>query len=179
MATVAAVVGLLGGGLASCGGGSDQPSAAQVRAYVAAVEKVRLPVNGLLEGADPIFAALAAKKITGQQASDRFDALERAFAGYLVKVQEITPSNPALAAINRPYADTYIDEDNYLATMAADLVDGNYDNLPNTQDQQRRAIIAWRTRLQILADRAGVTLPADIQQAGRGEIAPDPGGDGS
>jgi len=45
-------------------------------------------------------------------------------------------------------------------------------NLPSTQDQQRLAIIEWRTQLQLAAARAGFALPADIQQAGRGEIAP-------
>jgi hypothetical protein len=45
-------------------------------------------------------------------------------------------------------------------------------NLPSTQDQQRLTIIEWRTQLQLAAARAGFALPADIQQAGRGEIAP-------
>jgi hypothetical protein len=173
-AFVAAVAGVSSVGLAGCGGGSTQPKADEVRSYVTAVEKVRLPVNDLLEGADPIFDDLHDKKITPQQASDRFDALERRFAGYLVMVQKIAPSNPVLAAINRPYANTYFFEDNYLATMASDLAEGDFDNLPNTQDQQRLAIIIWRTKLQVIADKAGVTLPADIQQAGRGEIAPAP-----
>lgn len=173
-AVVTVIGGLLAVGLAGCGGGSNQPSAAQLDSYVAAVEKVRLPVNDLLEGADPIFEDLHDKKITPQQASDRFDALERTFAGYLVKMQEITPANPVLAVINRPYANTYFYEDNYLATMASDLAEGDFDNLPNTQDQQRFAIIAWRTKLQVIADRLSVSLPADIQQAGRGEIAPAP-----
>jgi hypothetical protein len=56
--------------------------------------------------------------------------------------------------------------------LASDLAEGNFGNLPDTQDQQRLAIIEWRTRLQLAATRAGFTLPADIQQAGRGEIAP-------
>lgn len=171
---IVALAGLSGAGLAGCGGGSKQPTAAEVRRYVAAVEKVRLPVNDLLESADPIFDDLHDKKITPQQASDRFDALERRFAGYLVMVQQIPPSNAMLAALNRPYANTYFFEDNYLATMASDLAESDFDNLPNTQDQQRLAIIIWRTKLQIIADKAGVTLPADIQQAGRGEIAPAP-----
>jgi hypothetical protein len=44
--------------------------------------------------------------------------------------------------------------------------------LPNTQSQQRAAIIEWRTQLELLAGAVGVHLPADLQQAGRGEIAP-------
>lgn len=168
---------LLSLGIAGCaGGGSSQPTAAEINRYVAAVEQVRLPVNDLLEAADPIFGALHDKRISAQTASARFDALERRFAGYLVAVQRISPGNPVLAALNRPYANTYFFEDSYLATMAADLADGDFDNLPDTQDQQRLAIVIWRTRLQVVADKTGVTLPADLQQAGRGEIAPAPEG---
>jgi hypothetical protein len=63
-------------------------------------------------------------------------------------------------------------EDSYLSTLASDLNEGDFDNLPDTQDQQRLAIIVWRTQLQIVARRDHVRLPADIEQAGRGEIAP-------
>ncbi len=38
------------------------------------------------------------------------------------------------------------------------------------------AVIEWRVQLQLAADQAGYLLPADIQQAGRGEIAPSPVG---
>jgi hypothetical protein len=38
------------------------------------------------------------------------------------------------------------------------------------------AIIQWRTDLTVLARRAALDLPADLQAAGRGEIAPSPGG---
>lgn len=41
---------------------------------------------------------------------------------------------------------------------------------------QRAAIIGWRTGLTVLAARAGVGLPADLQPSGRGEIAPLPDG---
>jgi hypothetical protein len=41
---------------------------------------------------------------------------------------------------------------------------------------QRLAIIEWRVQLQLAAAQAGYLLPADIQQAGRGEIAPSPTG---
>jgi hypothetical protein len=46
---------------------------------------------------------------------------------------------------------------------------------PDTQAAQRAAIIGWRTGLTVRANRAGVDL-ADLQQAGRGEIAPSPDG---
>ena len=49
--------------------------------------------------------------------------------------------------------------------------------MPDFQNEQRAAIIAWRTRLEVLADRWGATLPADLQVAGRGEISPSPTGD--
>ena len=82
------------------------------------------------------------------------------------------PSNKALARANKPYAYTYYLEDNYLSTLANDLNEGDFENLPNTQDQQRLDIIVWRTQMELLAKGDGVKLPADIQQAGRGEIAP-------
>ena len=61
--------------------------------------------------------------------------------------------------------------------LASGLGDGNLDSLPDTQNAQRQAIVAWRIALEVAAARVGLTLPADIQQAGRGEIAP--GLDGS
>jgi hypothetical protein len=48
--------------------------------------------------------------------------------------------------------------------------------LPNTQAEQRAAIIRWPTGLAVLARKARFALPADLQVAGRGEIAPSPQG---
>jgi hypothetical protein len=45
-----------------------------------------------------------------------------------------------------------------------------------TQSEQRAAIVEWRTGLTVLAHRVSLALPPDLQQAGRGEIAPSPGG---
>jgi hypothetical protein len=168
-----AVTALLASG---CGGGNGKVPAADVRNYVAAVEKVRLPVNTLLNGADPILDAYHAHRISPAQASARMSALEETFASYTLKMQQVDPSNSQLKAINAPYARTYFYEDSYLSTLASDLSEGDFDNLPNTQDAQRLAIIVWRTKLELIAASSGVTLPADIQQAGRGEIAPSPGG---
>jgi len=67
-------------------------------------------------------------------------------------------------------------EDAYLSALSAALPSGDFDHLPDTQASQRAAIIEWRTDLTVLASRLGVRLPADLQQAGRGEIAPSPGG---
>jgi hypothetical protein len=176
LAAVAAVAG--------CGGNGDSSSpaavpAADVRSYVSAVEQVRLPVNKLLEGADPILDGYRDHTLSPVQASRRMAKLEGTFAGYLLKVQQISPSDPQLAAINRPYANTYFYEDSYLATLAADLREGDFDNLPDTQGAQRLAIIMWRTKLEMIAARSGVALPGDLQQAGRGEIAPEPPSDAS
>jgi hypothetical protein len=143
-----------------------------LRAYIAQVEKVRLPVNSLLETADPILNGYQAGTITPDNASDELGDLEERFAHYLLAMQMIHPANPQLAKINAPYAHTYLLEDSYLATLASDLDDTSFDNLPNTQDAQRLAIIMWRTQLELVAARDGVRLPGDLQQAGRGEIAP-------
>jgi hypothetical protein len=151
-------------------------SAAELRSYVQQVEAVRLPVNALLERADPILEAAHDKKISPAVASGRMSTLEQEFADYTTQINALEPSNPTLAKLNAPYAHTYIYEDAYLATLASDLSGGDFDNLPDTQGAQRLAIIEWRTQLEILAKKAGVTLPADIQEAGRGEIAPSPEG---
>ena len=55
-------------------------------------------------------------------------------------------------------------EDAYLSALAAALPEGQFDHLPDTQAAQRAAIIDWRTRLTLLARRAGARLPADLQQ---------------
>jgi hypothetical protein len=152
-------------------------SAGQLRSYVSAVEAVRLPVNQLLNQADPILDAYHDHRITPAVAAARMGAVEQEFAALAVEMGTIAPANPALARINAPYAQTYVLEDSYLAALASGLADGNLDGLPSTQNAQRQAIVAWRIALEVAAARAGVTLPADLQQAGRGEIAP--GLDGS
>lgn len=152
-------------------------SAGQLRDYVTAVDAVRLPVNQLLNQADPILDAYHDHRIAPAAASARMGAMEQEFAGLAVAMGTIAPANPALAQINAPYAHTYVLEDSYLAALASGLADGNLDDLPNTQNAQRQAIVAWRIALEVAAARVGLTLPANIQQAGRGEIAP--GLDGS
>jgi hypothetical protein len=185
LCAAAAVVTLV----AACGSGAAAPadpgspaasgrpaspaiSAGQLRDYVSAVEAVRLPVNQLLDQADPILDAYHDHRITPAVASARMGAMEQQFAALTVEMDTIAPASPALARINAPYAHTYVLEDTYLAALASGLADHDVDDLPNTQNQQREAIIAWRTALQVAAARVGYVLPADIQQAGRGEIAP-------
>jgi hypothetical protein len=103
-------------------------------------------------------------------------ALELRFASFTVKVNSIEPSVPALRSLQDEYAHTYILEDAYLSALVSGLANDELDALPNTQAAQRAAIIGWRTGLTVLAARIGVTLPPDLQQAGRGEVAPSPGG---
>jgi hypothetical protein len=153
---------------------SRKPSAADVRAYVAQVEPVRLGVNQLLLGADPILDGLRAHTITPQAAGDQMSALEQRFATYLVAAEAIDPPNAVLKKLNAPYANTYYLQDNYLSVLAAALPNNSFDDLPDTQNAQRLAIIEWRTQLQVVANAVKVRLPADLQQAGRGEIAPSP-----
>lgn len=160
---------------ASCASGSSGVTASSLRAYVAAVEPIRLGVNRLLGQADPILNAYHDHQMSGDEAATAMDRLERTFAEATVAIAEVRAPGE-LTALNTPYAHTFVQEDAYLSTLVSDLPDGNFDNLPATQSEQRAAIIAWRTQLQVLADRLHVALPADLQQAGRGEIAPAPTG---
>jgi len=147
-------------------------SGGALRSYVHAVEPIRLGVNDLLEKADPILTAYREHQTTGDQAAAAMDTLERRFADYTVKINALTPSNPTLARLHAPYAHTYILEDAYLSALAAALPGGDFSTLPNTQAAQRAAIIEWRTQLEVIRRQTHTRLPADLQQAGRGEIAP-------
>lgn len=147
-------------------------SGGSLRSYVHAVEPIRLGVNDLLEGADPILTSFRDHQTTGDQAAAAMDALERRFADYTVQINALTPSNSTLARLHAPYAHTYILEDAYLSALTAALPGGDFSTLPNTQAAQRAAIIEWRTQLEVLSRQTHTRLPADLQQAGRGEIAP-------
>ena len=103
-------------------------------------------------------------------------ALERRFADYTVDIAAIQPATPQLASLAAIYAHTFIFEDSYLSALTTGLAESDFDDLPNTQSEQRAAIIQWRTGLTVLARRLGYKLPADLQVAGRGEIAPSPDG---
>lgn len=172
-----ALLALLGAALlGGCGSEEHREpvTRAAVERYLAEVEPIRLGVNALLEGADPI---LGARERTGARvAAARMGQLERRFAGYAVRIAAVQPANAGLRALNAPYAETYVFEDAYLSALASGLADGKLDHLPNTQDAQREAIIRWRIALTVLAEKVRAPLPADLQQAGRGEIAPSPGG---
>lgn len=160
-------------------GGSTTPSgttSAELQAYLATVEPIRLAVNQLLNDADPVLEGYQSKKLTGAQASARMGALEQTFAMYTLDINALEPADPVLRSINAPYAHTFILEDSYLNALVNGLAGGELSNLPNTQNDQRSAIIEWRVQLEILGQRLHVALPADLQQAGRGEIAPQVSG---
>jgi hypothetical protein len=176
---LAALVGVCLGG---CGSGTPARGDSRARqraalvAYLRQIEPLRLGVNRLLEGADPILEGFHDRRLSAKVASQRMEALEHRFAAYTVDVAAIEPATPQLRAINAPYAHTYILEDSYLAALANGLSEDEFDALPDTQAEQRAAIVQWRTQLTVLARRVGLALPADLQLAGRGEIAPAPDG---
>jgi len=149
---------------------------AAIERYIGEVEPIRLAVNKLLEGADPILSAYHEHRISPRQASLRMGTLERLFAAYTVEMAAIAPASAQLRAVNAPYAHTYIFEDSYLSALTTGLAERDLDSLPDTQSEQRAAIIQWRTELTVLARAADAPLPADLQEAGRGEIAPSPDG---
>jgi hypothetical protein len=163
--------------LAGCGDSNGgMASRGELTAYVQQVEPIRLGVNRLLDEADPTLEGYRAHRLSPKEAGRRFDRLERRFAAYTERIAALNPHNRVLARLHRPYAHTYVLEDAYLSALAAALPEGDFDHLPDTQAAQRAAIIDWRTQLTLLARRTGARLPADLQQAGRGEIAPSPGG---
>ena len=143
---------------------------------MAQVEPIRLAVNRLLEGADPILAAFRDGHIRAASAAARMAVLERRFALFTVDVAAIHPATPTLRELHSEYAGTYVLEDSYLSALASGLASGELGDLPNTQAAQRATIIRWRTGLEVLAREAHLSLPSDLQQAGRGEIAPSPTG---
>jgi hypothetical protein len=103
-------------------------------------------------------------------------ALERRFAAYAVRIASVRDVPVALRAAQRGYAHTFVFEDSYLSTLVAAIPGRDFGELPDTQDHQRDAIIAWRIAVEALAARQGTNLPDDLRVAGRGEIAPSPSG---
>jgi hypothetical protein len=161
--------------VAGCGAEEHRASTRHsVETYLSRVEPIRLGVNRLLEGADPILAAYRDGRLTPSQARSRVDPLERRFADYARRIAAVGPVPTPLRSAGRAYAHTYVLEDSYLSALAAALPDREFDALPNTQARQRAAIIGWRIRLELVARRLAIRLPRDVQAAGRGEIAPLP-----
>jgi hypothetical protein len=165
--------------LGGCGSQAGSPITTQrsaIERYMGEVEPIRLAVNKLLEGADPILEAFHDRRVTPGEAARRIGQLEQRFAGYAVDIAAVDPPTAQLRALNAPYANTYVFEDAYLSALVAGLADGELTDLSNTQAAQRAAIIRWRIGLTVLARAADAPLPVDLQQAGRGEIAPSPNG---
>lgn len=171
---------LAGLAIAGCGGGHPSSRAdarATFAAYLAKVERVRLPVNRLLDDADPILSAYRERRIGPAEAQRRMGALERRFAAYERQIAAVRPVPVEMRAAQAAYAHTYVLEDAYLRALTAALPSRDYSHLPHTAEAQRATVAVWRRRLEAVAAKLGVSLPADIRIAGRGEIAPSPTGD--
>ena len=149
---------------------------AALESYLHRIEPLRLAVNRLLDGADPILDAFAHRRISHFTAARRMAALEQRFADDAVAVATIRPAPRDLRALHADYAHTYVLEDAYLNALVVGLREGDPEHLPSTENRQRAAIIQWRLGLTVLARRLAVQLPTDLQQAGRGEIVPVPDG---
>jgi len=171
---------LLAGALLLAGCGSDTSTEDHRQAledYVAAVQPIRLGINDLLDKADPILEGYNDGDLSAAQAQRRMGRLERGEAEYAVRIASIDDVPDEMRAAHDAYAHTFVLQDTYLSALTAALKDRAFDELPHFQNEQRAAIIAWRTRLEVLAQRWGATLPANLQIAGRGEISPAPTGD--
>jgi hypothetical protein len=169
--------------LYGCGGtstasniSSSSAQRAALTSYLRQVEPLRLAANRLLEGADPILSDYHRRSHTPARASQRMGALERRFAAYAVEIAAIEPATPQLRSLHAIYAHTYVLEDSYLSALTTGLAEGDLDELPDTQSEQRAAISQWRIGLEVLAKHARLVLPANLQAAGRGEIRPSPDG---
>jgi hypothetical protein len=165
--------------LLGCGAGSRgaDPSAAgptQMRRYLAQVEPIRRGVNRLLDRADPILTRYRRHRLDASGAQRRLGSLEARFAVYERQVAAVAPVPVGLAAAQRTYAHAYVLEDAYLRALAAAIPARRFDALPKTEGVQRAAIVAWRKRLEAVAQQLGLNLPGDVSIAGRGEIAPSP-----
>lgn len=166
--------------LAGLGCGSDTTTTDRRHAledYVAKVQPIRLGINELLDKADPVLEGYRDGDLSAAQAERRMGRIERGAAGYAVRIASIEEVPEEMRAAQDAYAHTFVLQDTYLSALVAALKTRAFDELPHFQNEQRAAIIAWRTRLEVLADRWGASLPADLQVAGRGEISPAPTGD--
>ncbi len=175
IAVVAAAIVLL---VAGCGADTTTADRRQaLEDYVANVQPIRLGINELLDKADPILEGYRDGDLSAKQAQHGMDRIEHGAAEYAVRIAAIEDVPEEMRAAQDAYAHTFVLQDTYLSALAAALPDRAFDQLPHFQNEQRAAIIAWRTRLQVLADRWGAKLPANLQIAGRGEISPAPTGD--
>lgn len=161
--------------IAGCGSGTSPSPRDELAVYLSRVEPIRLQVNRLLDQADPTLSALHEHRLPAAVAQRRLGTLERRFAADAVKIAAIGQVPDPMRSAQRAYADTYVLEDSYLSALIAAIPHHSFDDLPDTQNRQRAAITAWRIQLEAQAHQLGLRLPADLQAAGRGEIAPSPG----
>jgi hypothetical protein len=162
------------------GCGADTTTAERRQAlehYVAEVQPIRLGINELLDQADPVLEGYRDGELSAARAERRLGRIERGTADFAVRIAAVQDVPEEMRAAQDAYAHTFVLQDTYLSALVAALEKREFDELPEFQNQQRAAIIAWRTRLQVLADRYAAKLPADLQVAGRGEISPAPTGD--
>ncbi len=132
------------GGCASHTGSAATARVAQraaIERYIGEVEPIRLAVNKLLGGADPILAAFHDRRIAPREAARRMGRLEQRFASYAVDIAAVDPPTAQLRALNAGYAGTYVFEDAYLSALVAGLADG-------------RARPTCRTRRRLSAPRS-------------------------
>ena len=169
---------LAAAGCGSAGSNSPRPAEQQaLRAYLNAIEPLRLRVNKLLDGTDPILTGYREHRLPAAAAQRALHGIERRFWPYANAVAAVRTVPPDLAAAQRAYARTYVLEDRYLRALIAVLPSRRWERLPHYENRQRRILVAWRAALALEAARVQVPLPRDIQIAGRGEIAPSPTGD--
>jgi hypothetical protein len=166
-----------------CGGGSSASNSSQAQerqaltSYVSQIEPLRLGVDKLLEGADPILGGYREHRLTTTEAQRRLTRLERRFATYMREVAAVKPVPPNMVGAQRAYAHVYRQTDAYLRALIAALPRRDWRGLPHFEPSQRRALVAWRAKLAIQAARLHVALPTDVDIVGRDEIAPSPLGD--
>jgi hypothetical protein len=164
----------------AAGCGADATTADRRQAleeYVAKVQPIRLGINELLDRADPILEGYRDGELSAKEAQRGIERIERGVAQDAVRIAAVDDVPEELRAAHDAYAHTFVLQDTYLSALAAALPARAFDELPQFQSEQRAAIIAWRTRLEVLADRWGAKLPPNLQVAGRGEISPSPSGD--
>jgi hypothetical protein len=164
--------------VAGCGSGSSHNADRQTfQAYLHTIEPLRVGVDKLLDGADPILAAYSDHRAGVATTQRRLQKLERRFVDYARQVAAVRPVPPVLWSAHRAYAHTYVLEDRYLRALIAAVPGRQWRRLPHFEQAQRQVLVAWRGAVALEAARVGAPLPADIQIAGRGELAPSPEGD--
>lgn len=96
------------GGTSTASSVSTSPQRPELTSYLRQVQPLRLAVNRLLEGADPILSAYHRGSLTRAHAARRMGALERSFAAYSVEIAAIEPTTPQLRSLHAIYARTHV-----------------------------------------------------------------------